>query len=115
MQINKELLKGHIDTIILSLLIDSDLYGYRISQIVREKTNNKFELKEATLYISLKRLEKNKCLKSYWNHESGPGGRRKYYHITQEGKEVLKNSQAEWTYVKKTIDLFLEAVNIEEN
>ena len=58
MEINKEVLKGHIDTLILSLLHDRDMYGYEIAKFVREKSNEQFELKEGTLYLSLKRLEK---------------------------------------------------------
>ena len=62
MEVNKEVLKGHIDTIILSLLHIRDMYGYEIAKLVREKSDEQFELKEGTLYLSLKRLEKNKWI-----------------------------------------------------
>lgn len=58
MEVNKEVLKGHIDTIILSLLHSRDMYGYELAKLVREKSEEQFELKEGTLYLSLKRLEK---------------------------------------------------------
>lgn len=73
MEINKEVLKGHIDTLILSLLDLRDMYGYELAKLVREKSSNQFELKEGTLYLSLKRLEKNKWIQSYWGNEQGPG------------------------------------------
>ncbi|MGG4471577.1 PadR family transcriptional regulator, partial [Paenibacillus alvei] len=46
MEINKEVLKGHIDTLILSLLSKQDMYGYEIAKVVREKSIEQFELKE---------------------------------------------------------------------
>jgi PadR family transcriptional regulator, regulatory protein PadR len=108
LEINKEVLKGHIDTIILSLLHSRDMYGYELAKLVREKSNNQFELKEGTLYLSLKRLEKNKWIESYWGDEQGPGGRRKYYKLTSLGQEGFEEKRLEWQFVKKIIDTFLE-------
>lgn len=108
MDINKEVLKGHIDTLILSLLHDRDMYGYEIAKIVREKSEEQFELKEGTLYLSLKRLEKNKWINSYWGDEQGPGGRRKYYKLTSLGREGYIEKCSEWQFVKKLMDSFLE-------
>jgi PadR family transcriptional regulator, regulatory protein PadR len=108
LEINKEILKGHIDTLILSLLHKDDMYGYEIAKLVRDKTDNQFELKEGTLYLSLKRLEKNKCIESYWGDEQGPGGRRKYYKLTLLGNEEYEVKCQEWQLVKKVIDTFIE-------
>ena len=108
MEINKEVLKGHIDTLILSLLSKQDMYGYEIAKVVREKSKEQFELKEGTLYLSLKRLEKNEWITSYWGDEQGPGGRRKYYKLTSLGKEGFEEKRLEWQFVKKIIDTFLE-------
>ncbi len=108
LEINKEVLKGHIDTIILSLLHNRDMYGFELAKLVREKSNEQFELKEGTLYLSLKRLEKNKWIESYWGDEQGPGGRRKYYKITSIGKDGFEEKRLEWQFVKKIIDSFLE-------
>ncbi|MFC0472273.1 PadR family transcriptional regulator [Halalkalibacter kiskunsagensis] len=107
MEVNKEVLKGHIDTLILSILANKDMYGYELAKLVREKSKGKFELKEGTLYLSLKRLEKNKWISSYWGDEQGQGGRRKYYEVTKLGHEGLKNKQLEWLFVKEIIDSFL--------
>lgn len=108
MDINKEVLKGHIDTLILSLLHSRDMYGYEIAKVVREKSEEQFELKEGTLYLSLKRLEKNQWISSYWGDEQGPGGRRKYYELTPLGKEGFQEKCAEWQFVKTIIDKFIE-------
>ena len=108
MEINKEVLKGHIDTLILSLLHKRDMYGYEMAKLVREKSEEQFDLKEGTLYLSLKRLEKNEWISSYWGEEQGPGGRRKYYKITAFGEEGFKEKCKEWRFVKKMMDTFLE-------
>ncbi|MEC1619919.1 PadR family transcriptional regulator [Bacillus mojavensis] len=108
MEINKEVLKGHIDIIILSILHSRDMYGYELAKLVRDKTDNQFELKEGTLYLSLKRLEKNKWIESYWGDEQGPGGRRKYYKLTALGLLGFEDKRLEWEFVKKIIDTFLE-------
>ncbi|MBT2655806.1 PadR family transcriptional regulator [Bacillus sp. ISL-18] len=108
MEVNKEVLKGHIDTLILSLLNNRDMYGYELAKYVREKSEQQFELKEGTLYLSLKRLEKNKWIESYWGDEQGPGGRRKYYKLTPLGEEGFEEKRSEWQFVKNIIDSFLE-------
>lgn len=107
-EVNKEVLKGHIDTIILSLLIKKEMYGYELAKLVRENSKEQFELKEGTLYLSLKRLEKNEWIYSYWGEEQGPGGRRKYYRITSLGEETFKQKCVEWRFIKGIIDSFLE-------
>ena len=76
--------------------------------MVREKSEGQFELKEGTLYLSLKRLEKNEWIESYWGDEQGPGGRRKYYRLTPLGKESYEEKRKEWQFVKKIIDTFIE-------
>ena len=108
MEVNKEVLKGHIDTLILSLLQTKNMYGYELAKLVREKSEDQFELKEGTLYLSLKRLEKNKWIESYWGDEQGPGGGRKYYKITSTGKDGFEKKRLEWQFVKNIIDSFLE-------
>ncbi|MGG0459737.1 PadR family transcriptional regulator [Priestia aryabhattai] len=107
MEISREILKGHIDTLILSLLHQRDMYGYELAKIVREKSEEQFELKEGTLYLSLKRLEKNNWISSYWGDEQGPGGRRKYYKVTSLGTQNFEAKRLEWQFVKKMMDFFL--------
>jgi len=107
LEISREILKGHIDTLILSLLHQRDMYGYELAKIVREKSEEQFELKEGTLYLSLKRLEKNNWISSYWGDEQGPGGRRKYYKVTSLGTQNFEAKRLEWQFVKKMMDSFL--------
>lgn len=106
--ISREVLKGHIDTIILSLLSEQDRYGYEITKLVREKSQGSFEMKEGTLYLSLKRLEKDGYVESYWSEEQGPGGRRKYYRISDSGRNFYQKKLVEWKEIKDLLNLFLE-------
>lgn len=66
------------------------MYGYEIAKTVRAKSDDQFVIKEGTHYLSLKRLEKNRYISSYWGEEQEPGGRRKYYQITSVGENVLE-------------------------
>lgn len=106
MSIQSDLLRGSTDTIILSLLSKEDCYGYRVNQIVSEKTDDKFGFKEATLYSAFKRLEKANLITSYWGEE-GAGARRRYYKITEEGVEKLAELRADWNEIKNYIDLLI--------
>ena len=82
---SKELLKGTIDTIILNLLANNDImYGYEISQRVKEQTDGKILLKDGSLYPALHKLLKQGLLGF---EEQKIGKRvRKYYFLTTQGK-----------------------------
>jgi len=105
-QLSSDLLRGHTDTIILGLLADGDQYGYGITKMVLEHSGGLYELKEATKYSSLKRLEKNGYITSYWGDET-QGGRRRYYHITPSGRELYRSNKKNWDYAKKILDRLL--------
>ena len=109
MAFEKEMLKGYIDIIILSMLYKEDLYGYELAKRVKEKTDNQFELKEGTLYLAFKRLEKSELIESYWGSES-VGGRRKYYRLLPTGRIQINQRKKEWQAIKLMIDMFLEGV-----
>jgi len=100
--LSSDLLRGHTDTIILGLLIGEDRYGYEITKLIYKRSGNLYELKEATMYSCLKRLEKDGYISSYWGDET-LGGRRKYYSITQEGKKIYKNNKQNWDFAKKVL------------
>ena len=105
-ELNKEVLKGHIDTLILAILEKNDSYGFEIARNVLNKTT--FELKDGTLYISLKRMESKGLIESYWQSSTGSGNRRKYYKITDLGKETLDIKVQEWNFVKNIMDEYLK-------
>lgn len=106
MELNKEILKGHIDTLILAILEKNDSYGFEIAKTVLDKTA--FELKDGTMYICLKRLESKGLIESYWQSSQGPGNRRKYYKITEDGIKNLDLKVQEWDFVKNIMEQFLK-------
>ncbi len=105
--ISSELIRGNIDTVILRVLLDGDNYGYEIIKTIFKKSNGKYELKEPSLYTSLKRLESNKMIQSYWGDES-QGGRRKYYRITEAGIEAFHRNAESWRIAKMLIDQLID-------
>lgn len=106
-RVSSDLLRGHTDTIILQLLSKKDCYGYEVHKAIVEKTGEQFELKEATLYASFKRLEQDGHIFSYWGDES-QGGRRKYYQITESGRKLLAQNKVDWLFTTKIISSLLE-------
>ena len=81
-----ELIRGNIDAIVLSTLSNG--------------------MKEPSLYTSLKRLEGQGLVESYWGSES-QGARRKYYHITKDGRDELEEATARWVRARTIIDRLL--------
>ncbi len=105
-KISSDLIRGHTDTMILKLLMDGDKYGYEISKLIYTNSNGEFELKESTMFSSLKRLENDGCVTSYWGDES-QGGRRKYYKILEKGKSTYVENKQNWENAKRIIDQLL--------
>ena len=95
MSIASDMIRGHTETIILKQLKEKDSYGYEINKAVQVATDNMYELKEATLYTALRRLEMAGCITSYWGDET-TGARRRYYSITNIGRDQYEKSLLEW-------------------
>ena len=93
-KINKELLKGSSDILILSVLATEPLYGYEIAKRIKSLSSDVLAMGEGTLYPLLHRLEQAKLLESFWK-EAG-GRKRKYYGLTREGSKVLSEKTLEW-------------------
>lgn len=107
MSITSDLIRGHTETIIMAHLYGHDSYGYEINKAIQETSNGEYELKEATLYGAFRRLEENGYIISYWGNET-TGARRRYYSITESGKEFYKTCCKEWTAAKTLIDKLID-------
>lgn len=103
MSITSDIIRGHTDTIILAHLLTQDSYGYQINKDIMRKTNNRFELKEATLYSAFRRLEQAGLITSYWGNED-IGARRRYCAITPAGRRAYAENLRDWQLAKDTID-----------
>ena len=107
MVISSDLLRGYTDAIILRCLMKGDGYGYQISKEVSAASNRKLELKEATLYTAFRRMESAGYIRSYWGDET-IGARRRYYTLTEEGKNRLTEEIQTWRETKNVMDHLLE-------
>lgn len=110
MSITSDIIRGHTETIILTQLVKGDSYGYEINKFIKEKTHNKYELKEATLYSAFRRLEKAELITSYWGDQK-TGARRRYYSITELGREALEQDRIDWKESKELIDKLIDGGN----
>lgn len=103
--IGSDIIRGHINTIILRALYERDKYGYEIMSDIEQKSHGQYSLKQPTLYSALKRLENQGYIKAYWKtDEVSNGGRRKYFTLTESGKEITEKNLAEWEYSRTIID-----------
>ena len=114
--ISADLIRGHINTIILRSLYDRDKYGYEIINEINEKSHGQYTLKQPTLYSALKRLENQGYIQAYWKQdEVSAGGRRKYFRLTDSGREITEHNQAEWEYSRTVIDNLISDRNFDFN
>ena len=90
---NKELIRGSVETVILRLLGEHPMYGYEMIKTVNDRTDGFFEWKEGSLYPCLHRLESEGLLASEWR-ECG-GKLRKYYSLTARGSTAARARTAE--------------------
>lgn len=104
--ISSDLIRGHIDTIILHTLLDGDKFAQQIIDFVDKKSDKNYQINQATLYSSLKRLENLKYVRSYWNDFNT--GRRKYFSITETGKNVVSQNLSNWSYSRSIIDKLMD-------
>ena len=111
--IDSDLIRGNIDTIILKTMLNEDKYGLDIIKEVSDKSSGTYELKQPTLYSCLKRLENQELISSYWV-DSEIGGKRHYYKLTDKGREFYNKKQEEWAKSKFIIDNLLSNYNYEE-
>lgn len=75
--------------LVLALLQNSDTYGYEIMKILRERSMDRINWKEGSMYPVLSKMEKRKLIKSYWNIKDHDRP-RKYYTILQKGHKELE-------------------------
>src|SRR5256885_15260473 len=90
-----EMLKGHLEMIVLAALAAGPAHGYAIIQEIRSRSGGAFDLPEGTVYPVLHRLEAAGLLASKWT--SGETGRkRRVYSLTRRGNHALAEQRAGW-------------------
>lgn len=104
--ISSDVIRGYNDTIILYLLQQNPSYGYEISKQIRTISEEKYIIKETTLYSAFTRMEKNGYIESFSGNETN-GKRRTYYLVTPEGMAYYEEKCKEWEVTKEVIDKFI--------
>jgi PadR family transcriptional regulator, regulatory protein PadR len=102
--VKAELLKGHLDALVLAALEPEPAHGYGIIRRLRTRSSDVFRLAEGTVYPTLHRLERDGLVKSRWTAASGR--RRRVYRLTRAGREALLVRRLEW----RTFSHAMEAV-----
>ena len=105
--ISSDVIRGYNDTMILYLLLENPSYGYEISKQIKSLTDDKYMIKETTLYSAFTRLEKNGYIESY-SQNAENGKRRTYYRITEAGKSYYDEKCEEWKLTKDVVERFIK-------
>jgi transcriptional regulator len=107
-----EMLKGHLDMIVLAALAGGSAHGYAVIQEIRRRSGGAFNLPEGTVYPALHRLEKSGLLSSRWTTAES-GRKRRLYTMTRRGRQALVNHRAVWQRFAEAIGgLFGETGNV---
>jgi PadR family transcriptional regulator PadR len=109
--IDTQLMKGILEGCILSVISDQETYGYEI--LITLEKHGFDSIQEGTLYPILTRLEKRKLI-SCRRSKSPFGPIRKYYSITEEGLEWLKNFIENYQSITRNAESILFHSEVEE-
>ena len=91
----RQLLKGTLPLLVLGALEERELYGYEIAQRLATGSAGIVAPSEGSLYPALHRLETDGAVSATWR-ESDRGPRRRYYHLTENGRRMLAEQRAAW-------------------
>ncbi|MDI7248108.1 MAG: PadR family transcriptional regulator [Bacillota bacterium] len=105
---DKELLRGTLELVVLSIIARQTSYGYSIINAIKQETEGRIELKEGSLYPVLYRLEDAGAIESVWHYPEERGVPRKYYRILPEGKKRLGRLRKEWCDYVRLVTLLIE-------
>lgn len=100
-------LKGSLPLLILHTLSKGRSHGYRIAKLIREQSDGILDFKEGTLYPTLHNLEKKGYVTAQEDYENGR--KRRYYQLTNEGKERLETERGEWEQYAGAVNTILDA------
>ncbi|NLL81125.1 MAG: helix-turn-helix transcriptional regulator [Tissierellia bacterium] len=112
--ISSDVIRGYNDTMILYLLFHKPSYGYEISKQIRIMTDEKYVIKETTLYSAFKRLEANGLIDSFAGTKTN-GKPRTYYRITDDGRKYYKEKCDEWKVTQEVVEKFILKENEDGN
>ncbi|MBM7599563.1 PadR family transcriptional regulator PadR [Virgibacillus halotolerans] len=100
---NVQFKKGILEICVLVLLDKQDRYGYELVQ----KISDKIEISEGSMYPLLRRLTKEGYFTTYFQESTG-GPARKYYKLTEQGRNYLHEQMQEWKEFSRAVNQLIE-------
>jgi PadR family transcriptional regulator PadR len=101
-----EVLKGHLDMLLLTAVQGNPMHGYAIAETLRTRSAGTFDLPEGTLYPALHRLERAGLVASRWSEVNGR--RRRVYQLTSKGRRAVVRHQGEWRTFARAVHGVIE-------
>jgi PadR family transcriptional regulator len=100
-----DLLRGHLDGLLLAVLADAPGHGYELSQRLTRRSGGELEVPEGSLYPALHRLERAGLVTSAWS--DGEGRRRRVYSLSAAGRREVSRSRAQWRRFSSAVERVL--------
>ena len=100
---NVQFKKGGLELCVLVLISKEDQYGYELVQNISQR----IDIAEGTIYPLLRRLTKDGYFTTYLA-ESSEGPSRKYYSITEKGKQYMEDLVEQWKSFSKSVNELIE-------
>ena len=107
MELDKSLTGGSMSLLVLKLLEDGDLYGYQMIAELRRRSGDAFRLKAGTLYPLLHSLEEKGLVTAY-EQAAESGKTRRYYHLTRQGRDALREKESSWNAYARAVGRVLK-------
>jgi PadR family transcriptional regulator PadR len=109
--ISGDMLRGHLENLILSVLDQGEAHGLEISRRLQDAGCGALRLKEGSLYPALYRLEGAGLVAAVWEGETRGrrGARRRIYHLTTKGMKALAKGREEWRHFARIMGNILGA------
>ncbi len=105
---SQQLKKGVLEMLVLQLICTRPTYGYELLSELRERSAQRFSLKEGTLYPILYRLEDDGLIQAKWSQGQGRVAPKKIYEATKAGTEENARRREIWKTFTETVGTFLE-------
>jgi DNA-binding PadR family transcriptional regulator len=102
-----DLVKGHLELLLLGALGDGPRHGYAVIGDLRARTDGAFDLSEGTVYPALHRMQDDGLLASDWQDVAGR--RRRVYRLTPEGRVALAGQRQRWRSFARAVDTVLQS------
>jgi len=100
-----DVLKNHLELLVLTALKAGPEHGYSIMRAIRERSDGEFELLEGSLYPALHRLERNRLVTSSWSTVAGR--KRRVYKLSRKGRAALEEQERDWRRFERAMNLVL--------